>query len=235
MLVVAVLNAFLALLQLRADTDDVRGLPLREIHATPMATPRATDVLVVFITGDGGWAALDKDVVAVLAEHGANIVGLDSRAYLGTRRTPDEIGRDVTRIVLHYARAWRPKRIVLAGYSRGADLMPFAANRLPTELKNRVTLIALLGLATRVGFEFHWQDIVRTVRRPGDLPTIPEVEKLRGMRMLCVHGVEEAASGCVAAPRGLMQTIALPGKHHFDNNYRELGELVWKALVTPES
>ena len=230
---VAVLNAFLALSPPAADTDDLRGLPLREIHAT-RATP-ANDVLVLFITGDGGWAALDRNVVAVLADHGANIVGMDSRAYLATLRKPDEVGRDVTRIVRHYMREWHAQRIVLAGYSRGADLMPFAANRLPPDLARRVSLIALLGFATRVGFEFHWQDIVRTVRRPGDRLTIPEVEKLRGTRMLCVYGVEEKESGCVAASPGLMQMVALPGKHHFDNNYRELGELIWKALITPES
>jgi len=186
--------------------------------------------LVVFITGDGGWAAIDREVAADLAGHGAGVVGLDSRAYLGRRRTPDEVGRDVTRLVRHYDALWHPSRIVLAGYSRGADLMPFAATRLPADLKNKVALIALLGLATRVGFEFHWQDIVRTVHRPGDQPTLPDVERLRGMRMLCVYGAEETSSGCRAAAPGLMQTIALPGKHHFDSNYRELGELIWHAL-----
>ena len=211
-----------------ADTDDVRGLPVKEVHPSRPAT--SGDLLVVFITGDGGWAALDKEVVAALVDHGAWVVGLDSRAYLSTRRTPDEVGRDVARIAAHYARAWHKQRIVLAGYSRGADLLPFALTRFPAELKGKVTLLAMLGLATRVGFEFHWQDIVRTVRRPGDQPTLPEVEKLRGTRMLCVYGSEEHSSGCAAAPVGLMQTVALPGKHHFDSDYRHLGDLIWKAI-----
>ncbi|HEU4995194.1 MAG TPA: AcvB/VirJ family lysyl-phosphatidylglycerol hydrolase [Gemmatimonadaceae bacterium] len=210
------------------DTADVRGLPVREIPAS--RTGPGSDVLVVFITGDGGWAALDKQVAAALAEHGAATVGLDSRAYLQIRRTPDDLGRDVARIARHYSDAWHRKRIVLAGYSRGADLMPFALTRFPPELRQRVVLTAMLGLATFAGFEFHWQDIVRTVHRPGDRQTLPELERLRGTRMLCVYGVEEERSGCVAAPAGLMQTVGLKGKHHFDGNYGALADLIWKAV-----
>ncbi len=209
------------------DTDDVRGLPLREIPAS--RTGPGGDVLVVFITGDGGWAALDREVVATLAEHGVATVGLDSRAYLQTRRTADDVARDVARVARHFSDAWQRKRIVLAGYSRGADLMPFALTRFPPDLRQRVVLLAMLGLATHAGFEFHWQDVVRTVHRPGDQPTLPEVERLRGTRMLCVYGTEER-SACTAAPSGLMQTVGLKGKHHFDGDYAELGELIWKAI-----
>lgn len=211
-----------------ADTNDVRGLPIREIPASRPGP--GNDVLVVFITGDGGWAALDKQVVAVLADHGAATVGLDSRAYLQAKRTPDEVARDVARIARHYSEAWHRNRIVLAGYSRGADLMPFALTRFPADLRQRVVLLAMLGLATHAGFEFHWQDIVRTVHRAGDLPTLPEVERLRGMRMLCIYGTGEEHSGCAAAPAGLLQTVGLKGKHHFDGDYAALGELIWKAI-----
>src|SRR5438105_1943363 len=185
-----------------ADTTD-RRLPLREIPATH-AGP-GSDVLVVFITGDGGWASIDNEVVSVLANHGASVVGLDSRAYLSKKKTPDELGRDVALVARRYTELWHRKRIVLAGYSRGADLMPFAANRLPAELRQRVVLIAMLGLAPRVGWEFHFEDLFRAVRRPGDLETLPELEKLRGTRMMCVYGNEESSSQCRDAPSGLME------------------------------
>ena len=58
-----------------ADTDDVRGLPIKEVHPSRPGT--SGDLLVVFITGDGGWAALDKEVAAALVDHGAWVVGLD--------------------------------------------------------------------------------------------------------------------------------------------------------------
>jgi type IV secretory pathway VirJ component len=47
---------------------------------------------------------------------------------------------------------------------------------------------------------------------------------------LCVHGAEEPRSACRDAPVGLMRVVARQGKHHFDNDYRGLGELVWSAV-----
>ena len=211
-----------------ADSADVAGLPIREIPATTVGP--GSDVLVIFLTGDGGWAAIDKDIAAVLAGHGAAVVGLDTRSYLSRKRTPDEVGRDVARIARHYLPLWKRARLVLVGYSRGADLAPFAANRLPTKLRQRLVLVAMLGLAPAVGFEMHWRDLVQDVHRPSDVPTVPEVERLRGTRMLCIYGTEEPRSACRDAPVGLMRVVARQGKHHFDNDYRGLGELVWSAV-----
>jgi type IV secretory pathway VirJ component len=208
-----------------ADSASVRDLPLLEIPATQ----RTSDVLVVFMTGDGGWASLDKQVAAALVAHGAAVVGLNSRAYLSKKRTPDEVANDVARVARHYLQQWQRSRLVIAGYSRGADLAPFVATRLPPDLKARLALVAMLGLGTRTGFEFHWQDIVRTVRRPSDLQTLPELERLRGTRMLCVYGTEETDSACPAAAE-LAQSVPRTGTHHFDGDYRALGELIWQSI-----
>jgi type IV secretory pathway VirJ component len=227
--------AFIALLALTrpasasvTDTSDVSDLPLREFPAARGVG--GDDILVVFLTGDGGWAEIDKEVVGALSAHGAATIGINSRAYLSKRKTPDDVARDVGRVIRHYADAWHRNKVVIAGYSRGADLAPFGVSRLPAELKQRVVLVAMLGLATRSAFEFHWQDIVRDVKRPGDLPTLPEVEALRGMRMLCVYGTEERDSGCRDAPSGLMRTVALPGDHHFDRKFQAIGDLIWSAI-----
>jgi type IV secretory pathway VirJ component len=87
----------------------------------------------------------------------------------------------------------------------------------------------MLGLGTRAGFEFHWQDIVRTVRRPSDLPTLPELQRLRGTHMLCVYGAQETDTACPAAA-DFVQAVARSGTHHFDGDYRALGELIWDSI-----
>jgi type IV secretory pathway VirJ component len=92
------------------------------------------------------------------------------------------------------------------GYSRGADIMPFVANRLPIDARARVGLLALLGLSGRASFQFHWIDILRDSHRPTDLPVAPELERLRGTRILCVYGDDEKDSAC----RGIDRTLAIP-------------------------
>src|SRR3954471_2051077 len=140
------LLAFLALTRSASasltDTTDVADLPLREF---PAARPGpGDDVLVVFLTGDGGWAALDKEVVGALSAHGAAVIGINSRASLSKRKTPADVARDVARVMRHYVDAWHRSRVVVAGYSRGADLAPFAVSRLPAELRQDVVLLAML-------------------------------------------------------------------------------------------
>lgn len=41
------------------------------------------------------------------------------------------------------------------GYSFGADILPFAFNRLPEAQRNKVQLLSLLGLDTTTDFEIH--------------------------------------------------------------------------------
>ena len=207
---------------------DVADLPLRQIPARPTAA--RDSVFAVFITGDGGWASIDNDVTSRLAARGVNVVGLDSRQYLHDARTPERVADDISRIVRHYQRAWRTPRFVLVGYSRGADLAPFIVARFDSTLRANLALVGMIGLGERAGFEFHFQDIFRAVKRPTDRPTLPELARLRGLRMVCIYGAQEGDSGCRDAPDGLVEKIERPGSHHFDGNYTLLADLLLQSL-----
>ena len=205
--------------------NDVRDLPLIEVPSRA-----AGNTLAIFLSGDGGWADLDKHVSASLAEHGIAVVGLNTRSYLGTKRTPDETARDVSRVMTHYMASWNRDRVAIVGYSRGADIAPFVASRLPADLRTRLSLVAMLGLAPFAGFQFHWADMLHTVRRPGDPLTLPELERLRGVPMLCVYGEEEKESGCRDAPDSLIKHFARAGAHHFDGDYGALANIIMASL-----
>src|SRR5213592_4851781 len=104
-----------------------------------------SDTLVVFVSGDGGWAKIDKSISKVLAENGMPVVGLNALQYFWTKRTPDSAARDLQSIVEKYLKTWKKERVVFVGYSRGADVLPFMIDRLPAELQSKTRLIALLG------------------------------------------------------------------------------------------
>ena len=191
------------------------------------AQPDTGSVVAIFLTGDGGWAALDKQVVAEMRTHGVAVVGLDTRPYLSKKKTADEIAYDLTRISRHYLAAWNRPRLAIVGYSRGADLMPFGVAGMPADLRSRIVLLGMLGLSTRAGFEFHFEDIFVAVKRPTDQLTLPVLAQLKGMRMLCVYGADEKESGCREAPPGLItRKVELPGGHHYDNDYKLVGDIV---------
>ncbi len=209
--------------------DAVGDLPLIEVPATQPGD----GTIAIFLSGDGGWASLDKQVAQVLAEHGIGVIGLNSRAYLSSRKSPEQAANDVARIARAYLARWSGRRLLLLGYSRGAVMVPFVATRLPADLKRQIALLAMLGLEQNMNFQFHWTDIVRNTRRPDDLPVVPELLRLRGTPMDCVYGTDEQDSPCRGADPSLMTQIARHGDHHFDGNYRALAELLIAAVPPP--
>jgi type IV secretory pathway VirJ component len=191
--------------------------------------------LAILLSGDGGWVGIDKALAAELTRAGVAVVGLDSLRYLWTRRSPDEMARDVGRIAAHYAAAWGRTDLLLVGYSRGADLAPFVAARLPAEVRARLRLVALLGPSTFAEFEVHAVDLFSSTRRADALPTEPAVRESKGaFPVLCVHGSDESDSLCPAlADLPWVKSVPLRGGHHFDGDYAGLARTVLDAVPAP--
>lgn len=62
----------------------------------------------------------------------------------------------------------------------------------------------------------------------GILPVAPELEKMKGMKVLCLYGKEEQESLCrEQTPDGLqMLRLAQGGGHHFGGAYEKLAEVI---------
>lgn len=204
----------------------VGDLPLVEV---PAKQP-AGDLLAVIVSGDGGWAGIDHDVANVLAGRGVPVVGLNSLQYFWNARTPDGAAADLQRIARHYLGTWGKQQLLLVGYSLGADVLPFMASRLPSDLLGRVRLIVLLGPSRMTSFEFHLTDWLGG-SGGGDRPVLPEVAKLRGRPLLCLYGQEETDSLCTEIG-GLGKAVALQGSHHFGGDYVAIADRILREAQT---
>ena len=80
--------------------------------------------MAIILTGDGGWAGLDKSLAAGFAARGIPSIGWNSLRYYWTPRTPDGAAADLARIIRHYMPEWMAKRVILVGYWFGADVLP---------------------------------------------------------------------------------------------------------------
>jgi type IV secretory pathway VirJ component len=211
----------------RSKTTGALGdLPIIEV---PAKEP-GPDILAVIISGDGGWAGIDREVANSLSAHGVPVVGFDSLKYFWTRRTPDGAAKDLKRILDHYLSFWKRSQAVLIGYSLGADVLPFMTDRLPKPFLDRVRLIALLGPEKSVSFEFHLSEWLGFSSRKDALPVLPEVEKLRGQKILCFRGEKERESLCRELDAQLAKEVVLQGAHHFGGNYDVIAEEILKEI-----
>ena len=186
----------------------------------------AGDAFAVLLSGDGGWAGIDKDLAASLAARGVAVVGLDSLRYFWTARTPAQTAHDVERIIEHYARQWGRRRVLLIGYSQGADVLPFVINRLGDATRARVQLICI-ALARPCGLvrvSFVELD-GRRRRRSSDSTRSAEAQ--RDSRRCCIYGEDdEKESLCPQLTPGVMRVQRLPGGHHFNGAYDEVAALI---------
>jgi type IV secretory pathway VirJ component len=210
--------------QARTDTTDVRDLPLIEVPARTEGR-----VLAILLSGDGGWASIDKQIAEQLASHGVSVVGFNLKDYLGKERTPAETSVDVARTIRAYRQRWNRPEIVIVGFSRGANVAPFAVARFPDELRTDVKLMALIGLAPAANFKWHWQDVFRDVKRSSDVPVRPELDRLTSLRTICIFGADEKESGCRNTPPEVTR-VERPGGHHMDGDYKAVADIVLDAI-----
>jgi len=204
---------------------DVGDLPLVEVPASGAPQAGFEDTFVVLLTGDGGWAGLDQDVAAALAGTGMPVVGWNSLKYYWTPRTPEGAARDLERIISRYGTAWHRPRVLLVGYSFGADALPFLYNRLPAATRASVRSLSLLGLSETAEFEFHVASWIPGAD-DGGRATRPELARATGARVLCLYGSDESDSPCRALAGARMKSVALPGGHHFGGDYAALARQV---------
>ncbi|WP_170936088.1 virulence factor family protein [Pandoraea sp. PE-S2R-1] len=206
----------------------VADLPVIEVAATGKPAANMADAFAILLSGDGGWAGLDRDVAGALAAHGLPVVGIDSLRYFWSARTPASGALDIDRLVRFYQTRWNKKRVILIGYSQGADVLPFMVNRMPPVSKERVALLVLMGLGQKADFEFRMTNWVMSSQN--GLPIRPEVERLPDGLAMCVYGADEDDSNCPGLDPKRVQIVKMPGGHHFDGNYTRLADLILEGV-----
>ena len=211
---------------------DLNGLPVIEVP--PKAGVAQPDAFAILISGDGGWAGLDQEVAGALSAKGLPVIGVDSLRYFWTPRTPESSAADMDRIIRYYQARLKKSRVLLLGYSQGADVMPFIINRLPPETRKSVALGGVMGLSEHALFEFHMGNWVNANQDQG-LPTAPEMEKPGDIPMLCIYGEGETDTLCPKLDPQKVHVVKLPGGHHFGGDYQRLAREILAVAKLPEA
>jgi type IV secretory pathway VirJ component len=208
-------------------------LPLVEIPLTAGASPDSAlaDLMAVYLSGDGGWSWTDRGISRILAARGIPVVGLNSLRYFWKQRTPEEAGKDLERLLDHYRERWQRERVVLIGYSMGADVLPFMVNRLQPETRSRIRLVVLLGPSHFATFQFHFGAWVGRESLRDALPLAPEVQQLRGTDLLCVYGDREKGSLCPELDPALARVVSRAGGHLVLWSYAPVADAILQSLA----
>lgn len=206
-----------------ADEDD-DAPPVIELPAKP-----AFDTLAIVYSGDGGWRDLDKSIAEYLQRRGVPVVGVDALRYFWTKKAPKDAAADLADLIGSYTSEWKVKRVMLIGYSFGADVLPAMVNLLPQADRERIAQISLLGLGTATDFEISVGDWVGADDDAG-VQTIPELRRIDPRLIQCIYGEEDDDAACPKLEPMGAEVIKTTGSHHFDGDYDALAEKILEGL-----
>ena len=184
--------------------------------------------LLLFFSGDGGWASLDEDTSEQLVTSGVGVVGVSSLRYFWNARPPVEVAADMRRLVGVLAAAGRP--IFAGGFSFGAEVVPVSLREWSPAERKQLSGLVLISPSVSASFEI---DPLDWIRRPVDNPATrvaPAVAEV-ALPTLCLSGQDEDDTPCpalVGAP--LVRVVRLPGSHHFNNDYTAVADTVGRFL-----
>lgn len=194
------------------------------------------DTMALLYSGDGGWREINQRLSARLNEKGVPVIGVDSLRYFWSEKTPEETAADLSEIIAHYRKRLGVSKVVLIGYSFGANILPKVYGLLPDEDRQSVTLLSLLALSHQADFEIAvsgWLGAAGTGKHGDPVEHLATIEPTR---IQCVYGLDETDTACPAlSPRVKdgVELIARPGGHHFDENYELVADKILARIIAP--
>ncbi|UPG85656.1 virulence factor [Luteibacter aegosomatis] len=196
------------------------------------------DLLVVIYSGDGGWWDLDQRLGAVFTQRGVPVAGISTFKYFWRYRSPEESAHDLDRLLDKYTAQWHKRRVLLIGYSFGADVLPTIVEGIRPDNRARLSQLVLLSGSRDVNFEIelegymkqgwwttHTHNFLQWINPVVHTDAMPPIVRLGGRPpMACYYGEEDADDSLCTDKRlpAFVTVYKKPGSHHFDENYERL-------------
>lgn len=195
-------------------------LPLKVISAL-----KKTDLPLFFmISGDGGWTSFDQSLAEALARKGVPVVGLDAQKYFWTKKTPDLVAAELAKVMAQYMEQLGKEEVVLLGFSFGASIVPFVANRLSPELKSQLSAVLSMSPDATADFEIHIADMLNFGGSKGKYNVLAEMSKLKSVPVISYFGKAEGARIPNQFIKQGLKVQILAGDHHYANDFEGLSK-----------
>lgn len=214
-----------------------RGDQTLSVYAPSATTDaRAAKPLVLILSGEGGWRAFDVQLATWFVSAGYWVGGIDCMKYFWTPQDDrDALAGDVrsyAEALTRAAGAPADARVVLAGYSFGADLAPWIAGA--SRGNGRIAALVMIGPDRTGSLEARVSEILGLAPKEHVFDTASALADSKSIPVLFVHGGKDGSSAAptlAAGYRGPKILAVVPGAtHHFAGHEDELRRALFDGL-----
>lgn len=182
--------------------------------------------LVFMISGDGGWYSFEQNLSDRFLKTCIPTIGLDAKKYFWERKTPQQAADDISNVLHHYMELWKKQKVILVGYSIGAEVLPFIFEKLPTDLQKSSRMV-LLSPDEKTDFEVHYLNMLGLKTKDDYYDVINELRTVSHMTSIkVIFGSEEKSKMPVALSDYKITFLEMPGDHHYNNDYNVMFEAI---------
>ncbi|MGE5449089.1 MAG: AcvB/VirJ family lysyl-phosphatidylglycerol hydrolase [Bacteroidales bacterium] len=185
------------------------------------------DYYVILLTGNGGWRKLVQSITNYLNDKNVSVVAINTKKYLLSRKKPKQICCDLETLMDQYNNKWEGEKVVMIGYSMGAEILPFAFNCMEEKYKQQINDLILIAPGQKATFKVKLRDYYHEVNEGADI--YPELQKMNKQKTYVICD-DNKFSICLENLDGIVDHDFLGGGHHFGKDYNKLSLLVGKRL-----
>jgi type IV secretory pathway VirJ component len=191
--------------------------------------PRQAESILIFLSGDGGWMELDREVAAHLHRDSVAVVGWNTLRYFWEARSPEQFDVDLSRVIEALPDSLP---IFAGGFSFGAEVVPVSLARQthPSSPVARLGGLVLLAPGPYATFEVSPLDWIFENNSPTRFPVAAALQQEERLPILCLEPASGEKSGCPARPQPNLRHLRMAGSHHFGGDYATLAETILKFV-----
>lgn len=198
-------------------------LPLKEWSYS------ASKPIIFYISGDGGFNNFSTSLCTQLNQSGFAVTALNAKSWFWDKKTPELTTSQIASYLKTKLEENTNRQIVLIGYSFGADVMPFIVNRLPNDLKQKLSSVIMLSPSSSTDFEIHLSDMWGSNKKRS-MDVLSEINKMGTQKTTILFGEDDISFTAEQILLKNFSRLVLPGGHSFEGNTAELVKKIVKLL-----
>lgn len=189
--------------------------------------------IIFYISGDAGFNTFSKSLGKELHAFGYDVFALDTKAYFWNQKTPEQTSLDIENYINKQLAGRKDQKVIIVGYSFGADVTPFVYNRFSEDLKSKVQEVFIIGPSKSNDFKIHLEEYFGEDPK-GSLPVIPEINKIHNVPLMVVLSDFEFANfpykQITLGKNYQMRHLA--GDHHYGGNTQMLADFINGHIIS---